>query len=67
MALFLKEAPGCYLFVGGKNAKKGFDAPHHNAHFNGDEGCLPVGLALMAGGGGGSVGVAEEVAHSVHN
>lgn len=50
MALFLKEAPGCYLFVGGKNAKRGFDAPRHNAHFNVDEGCLPIGLALMAGG-----------------
>lgn len=50
MALFLKEAPGCYFFLGGKNAKKGFDAPHHNAHFNVDEGCLPLGLAMMAGG-----------------
>ncbi len=50
MALFLKEAPGCYLMIGGKNSKKGFDAPHHNAHFNVDEGCLPIGLTLMSAG-----------------
>ena len=50
MALFLKEAPGCYLGIGGRNSKKGFEGPHHSATFDIDEDCLPVALAMMAGG-----------------
>jgi amidohydrolase len=48
MSAFLAAVPGCYFFVGASNAEKGITAPHHSAHFDIDEGCLPIGLEILA-------------------
>lgn len=48
MARFLQEAPGCYAVVGAGNAARGITAPHHNARFDLDEACLPIGLEILA-------------------
>lgn len=47
MALFLREAPGCYLLVGSSNLEKGLDAPHHSAGFDFDEGALSVAAEVL--------------------
>ena len=48
MARFLQESPGCYAVVGAGNAERGITAPHHNARFDLDEACLPIGLEILA-------------------
>lgn len=48
MASFLAAAPGCYFFVGAANAERGILAPHHSPRFDIDEGCLPIGVEVMA-------------------
>jgi metal-dependent amidase/aminoacylase/carboxypeptidase family protein len=48
MALFLREVPGCFFFVGSANAGRGLNAPHHNPHFDFDEAALPLAAAVMA-------------------
>ncbi len=48
MARFLQEAPGCYAVVGAGNVARGITAPHHNARFDLDEACLPIGLEILA-------------------
>lgn len=50
MALFLRDTPGCYPMIGGQNLKKGYSGLHHSSHFDIDEDCLPIALAMMAGG-----------------
>ncbi len=47
MALFLNAVPGCYFLVGVGNAARGITAPHHNAHFDIDEGGLPIGAEVL--------------------
>ncbi len=44
MAEFLVRTPGCYFLLGGskQNAE-----PHHNARFDFDEACLPIGAEVM--------------------
>ncbi|MEM7182016.1 MAG: amidohydrolase [Spirochaetota bacterium] len=44
---FLLEVPGCYFFVGSKNAQKGLVHPHHSSYFDFDEGALANGLQVM--------------------
>jgi amidohydrolase len=44
MAEFLNRVPGCYFMVGG--AKPGAEN-HHNARFDFDEACLPVGVEVF--------------------
>ena len=34
MGFYLREVPGCFLFLGAGNTAKQADAPHHNPHFN---------------------------------
>ena len=46
-AFFLREVPGCYIFLGSANAERGLDAPHHNPRFDFDEDVLPLGVAVM--------------------
>ena len=46
-AFFLQEVPGCYFFLGSANAERGWDAPHHNSHFDIDEDVLPLGVAVL--------------------
>ncbi len=44
MAEFLNRAPGCYFLLGG--SRPGAE-PHHNARFDFDESCLPIGVEVM--------------------
>jgi amidohydrolase len=46
MALVLREVPGCYFFLGSRNARKGLTHPHHSAHFDFDEDALPLGVEV---------------------
>jgi len=46
-AFFMREIPGCYLFLGSANAERGLDAPHHNPRFDIDEDVLPLGVAVL--------------------
>ena len=48
MSEFLKRVPGCFFFVGSRNDARGFNAPHHNPHFDIDEDALPLGVAILA-------------------
>jgi amidohydrolase len=43
---FAREAPGCFFTLGG--AVAGDARIHHHPRFDVDEGCLPVGAALLA-------------------
>lgn len=47
MALVLQRAPGCYFFVGGRNAAIDAVYPHHHPRFNVDERCLTIGVRTM--------------------
>ena len=47
MALFLREAPGCYFLLGAGNAEKRITAPHHSSRFDIDEDVLPLGVEVM--------------------
>ncbi|WP_240666605.1 M20 family metallopeptidase [Longirhabdus pacifica] len=39
-AYYLKEVPGCFMFVGAANTKKGYVYPHHHPKFRIDEECM---------------------------
>jgi amidohydrolase len=47
MALFLNAVPGCYFFVGGANAERGLNSPHHSPTFDFDERALDVGVEML--------------------
>jgi amidohydrolase len=47
MAYFLREVPGCFMFLGSANAERGLDYPHHNPRFDFDEAALPLGVAIL--------------------
>jgi amidohydrolase len=47
MAFLMQDIPGCYFFIGTKNTEMGFDAGHHNPHFDIDEHGMANGVALM--------------------
>ncbi len=44
----LARVPGCYFFVGSRNAAKGFVHPHHSPLFDIDEDALGIGAHLLA-------------------
>jgi amidohydrolase len=44
---FLMEVPGCYFFIGSRNAQKGFVNPHHSSKFDFDEDAMGIGLSVM--------------------
>ena len=44
---FARMAPGCFFELGGAIAE-GPTRRHHHPYFNVDEGCLPLGAALLA-------------------
>jgi amidohydrolase len=48
MSEFLKRVPGCFFFLGSRNDERGYNAPHHNPHFDIDEDVLPLGVAILA-------------------
>ncbi|HEX8395308.1 MAG TPA: M20/M25/M40 family metallo-hydrolase, partial [Longimicrobium sp.] len=43
----LQQVPGCYFFVGARNEERGMVHPHHSAHFDLCEDCMPVGVAVL--------------------
>ncbi len=47
MALVLEQIPGCYFFVGGRNAAIGATFPHHHPRFNVDESAVLLGARAM--------------------
>ena len=47
MSYYLREVPGCFMFLGSKNAKKGLTAPHHSPLFDFDEDALPLGVETL--------------------
>ncbi len=48
MAVFLREVPGSFLFLGSANAGRGLDHPHHSSRFDFDEAALSLGVAILA-------------------
>jgi amidohydrolase len=46
-AYFAMERPSVFYFLGSKNEKKGITNPAHGSHFDIDEECLPIGVALQ--------------------
>lgn len=44
---YLYRVPGCFFFVGSRNAAKGLVHPHHSPRFDVDEAVLPLGTALL--------------------
>ena len=50
MALWLRQAPGCYFFVGARNEEKGSHYAHHHPQFDLDEDALPVAVEVLAAG-----------------
>ncbi len=46
-AFVLEKVPGCFIFVGSANPKKGLDAGHHSPRFDLDEAALTSGAALL--------------------
>jgi len=47
MSFYLREVPGCFLFLGAGNSAKGCTAPHHSPRFNFDEEALPLGAEVL--------------------
>ena len=43
----LQRVPGCYFFVGGRNAEIDAIYPHHHPQFNIDERALEIGARSM--------------------
>ncbi len=48
-SFFLRRVPGCFAFVGGRNAARGLVHPHHSPRFDFDEGALEVAARLLEG------------------
>ena len=46
-AYYLQAKPGCYAFVGARNADKGFTFMHHHPKFDFDEDALALDIELM--------------------
>ncbi len=47
MAFYLREIPGCFIFIGSANKKLGLDAAHHHPKFDIDENVLPRAAGLI--------------------
>lgn len=48
-AYFLREIPGCYFLLGTAHNDGREEPPLHTPRFDPDEGCLPVGIGVLAG------------------
>jgi len=46
-AAYAKRVPSAFVFLGTGDPAKGTDYPHHNPHFNIDEGTMPTGVELF--------------------
>ncbi|MBX3085741.1 MAG: amidohydrolase [Anaerolineae bacterium] len=47
-AVFLKQVPGTFFFVGSANKERDLAYPHHHPRFDIDEDSLPIGAGLLA-------------------
>jgi amidohydrolase len=47
VSAFLEAVPGCYCFVGARDAASGKTWGHHHPRFDIDERCLPIGAELL--------------------
>jgi amidohydrolase len=47
MSFFLREVPGCYIYLGASNAQRGLVYGHHHPCFDFDEAVLPLGVAIL--------------------
>lgn len=47
MAFFLREIPGCFIFIGSANKELGLNYAHHHPRFDIDEAALKHGVALI--------------------
>jgi amidohydrolase len=47
MGFYLREIPGCFLFLGAGNPSKECSAPHHSPRFNLDEDALLLGAEIL--------------------
>ncbi|MFL5758899.1 MAG: M20 family metallopeptidase [Thermomicrobiales bacterium] len=47
MAEVLNRVPGCFYFVGSRNAERGLIYGHHHARFDVDEAALAIGIETM--------------------
>ena len=47
MAEFLNRVPGCFFFVGSRNAERGLTWGHHHPRFDIDEAALAIGVETM--------------------
>jgi amidohydrolase len=43
----LARVPGCFFFLGARDDARNLNSPHHSPTFDIDEGCLPLGVALL--------------------
>jgi len=48
MAFYLKEVPGCFIFIGSANDELGLNAAHHHPRFDIDERVIPMAAGLIA-------------------
>lgn len=46
---FMELVPGCYFFVGSRNADRGLTWGHHHARFDIDEEAMSTGIGCLAG------------------
>lgn len=46
-SFFLRERPGCFIFVGAGNEERGLVHPHHSPKFDVDEVALGIGCELL--------------------
>lgn len=47
MSEFLNRVPGCFYFVGSRNAERGLTWGHHHARFDIDEDAMAIGIETM--------------------
>jgi amidohydrolase len=47
MAEVLNRVPGCFFFVGSRNAERGLTYGHHHPRFDVDEAALAIGIETM--------------------
>lgn len=46
-SFYAKKVPGCFIFVGAGNTKKGVIYPHHHPKFNIDENSMLIGMEIL--------------------
>ena len=47
MSVYMKQVPGCFVFVGSANPERGLDHAHHSPRFDFDEAALAIGCEFL--------------------